>query len=49
MYTNLSKRRKTLKCSLEVSQFEISLCCYIHFRTNALKKILNSLIYPSRS
>ena len=35
-----------LNCDIEVSEFELQLRYYIHFRTNSLEKATNSLIPP---
>ena len=37
-----------MDCSLEVSEFEIQSCYYVHFRTNTLEKVMN-LPYPLRA
>ena len=35
---------KVLDCSLEISEFKLQLCYYIHFLTNTLGKGINPLI-----
>ena len=37
---------KALDYRIVVSEFELQLCYYVHFRTNTLGKGMNSLILP---
>ena len=36
---------KVLDCGLEVSEFELQSCCYVHFQTNTFGKAMNPLVY----
>ena len=38
---------KVMDCGTEVSEFELQLCYYVHFRTNTLEKCMNPLILPA--
>ena len=38
---------KAMDCGFVVSEFELQLCYYIHFRTNTLGKGMNFLILPA--
>ena len=35
---------KVLDCGLEVSKFELPLCCYVHLQADKLGKDMNPLI-----
>ena len=37
---------RVLDCNLEISEFEIQLRSYVHFRTNTLVKGMNAIIHP---
>ena len=38
---------KAMDCWIEVSEFELQLCYYVHFRINTLGKGMNPIILPA--
>ena len=44
MGSTCGEMAKVLDCGLEVSEFELQSCYYVHFRTNTFEKAMNPLI-----